>query len=145
MAFYLFHANLVLATPWPAQKIREKEPNCQKYLNFNIPYKFQHSFLPNSISKQNKKNWTRNYTECSNNYYQKQYDLCRKDLSEILRKWSTTAENTYNWLFFISLSNAPCRSRLQSKMKTTGQLHNWAIPHVTLIISCFYSINNYLL
>ena len=34
------------------------------------------------------------------------------------------------------MSNPPCRSRLQSKMKTTGQ----AITHDTLFIVCFYSI-----
>ena len=53
-----------------------------------------HSFLPNKISKQIKKHWASKYTEHSDNYYQRQYDLCQ-DLSEC----SSTTKNTYNWLF----------------------------------------------
>ena len=97
-------------------KNRRKEPKRLKCLNFSIPHKFLHCFLSDVISKENEKNWTHNHRTYSQNFYQTQYDL-PQELPKILREWTTTAENTYNWPFFILFEDSSMPTNITKQNK----------------------------
>ena len=73
--------------------------------------------MPSLITKQNKNHSIRNYKTYSYYFYKAQYDL-RLDPPKILREQTTVTGNTWNWPFFISLSNPTWRPRSQIKIKT---------------------------
>ena len=56
-ALLSFHTIQILATPSPAQKLREKNPNGWKHYKMIIFHNFELSSLATSLIKQNKNNW----------------------------------------------------------------------------------------
>ena len=81
---------------------------------------FEHSSMPIKITKQNKNNWRLSYLWHSYNFMQLQYKSLLI-LPKILGKRTQMANNTYNWLFFLSLTNLPWR--FWSWKKTKGIMH----------------------
>ena len=77
---------------------------------------FEYSAIPIKITKQNKNNWPLNYMWHSYNFMQLQYKSLL-NLFKNLGKRTQMANNTYNWLFFLSLSNLLCRSWSWKKIK----------------------------
>ena len=67
---------------------------------------FEDFSLSIKITKQNKNYSPLNYMWHSYNFMQLQY-MSLLNLAQNLRKITQTANNTYNWLFFLSLSNLP--------------------------------------
>ena len=101
--------------------------------------KFQHSFLLNSISKQNKKHWTRNYTTYSDNFYQRQHEL-RHDCPKVWQNGPQQLKILKHWSFLINLGTPPWRPRSLSKIK----INEHATACDTLIISCNFNISHFL-
>ena len=56
-----FPQNTVWSASGPAQNPEKMHYNGQKYLKLIIFQKFEQSFIPTKITKQNKKYWARNY------------------------------------------------------------------------------------
>ena len=96
---------------------------------------FEYSAIPIKIIKQNKNNWSLNYMWHSYNFMQLRYKSLL-NLFKNLGKRTQMANNTYNWLFFLSLTNLPWR--FWSWKKTKGIMY--ASIKQTLLIFMKYSM-----